>query len=116
MKEVVGLVSSLAEATAARAGPLLDEAQVRGLQQGGNIKRILFTLEGQLSALERSARSTPAKAIRPASGRSSPATRCRRVDLPEPEGPITQRNSPASRRKETSSRTGTRRLAGPKTG
>lgn len=47
VREVVGLVSSLAKATTARAGPLLDEAQVRSLR-GGGINRILFTLEGEL--------------------------------------------------------------------
>ena len=44
----------------------------------------------------------PSMATAPASGRSRPPTRCSRVDLPEPDGPMIATNSPAAIDRSTS--------------
>ena len=51
------------------------------------------------------ARSRPATTTRPALGRSSPASKLRSVVLPDPLGPMTERNSPAPTASETSATT-----------
>ena len=55
---------------------------------------------------------SPASTISPASGRSSPPSRCRSVDLPLPERPSTATTSPASTSRATPS--STRRCARPR--
>ena len=50
--------------------------------------------------------STPPTVIEPQSARSSPAMRLSSVLLPEPEGPISARNSPAAMESEIPSSTG----------
>src|SRR5208337_4240986 len=55
------------------------------------------------------ARSSPSTRNWPEVGRSMPAIRFSSVVLPEPEGPIRQRNSPSSTSRSTFSRAGTAR-------
>src|SRR5688500_20253804 len=52
-------------------------------------------------ALSSEARSVPSIQTEPAVGASRPPARVRRVDLPEPEGPITATSSPGWARKVT---------------
>ena len=54
------------------------------------------------------ARSSPVMRIWPAVGVSRPARQCRRVDLPEPEGPMMAANSPGRMARLTPSRATTR--------
>jgi len=48
------------------------------------------------SRRESESRGAPRNSIVPAVGVSSPARRLRRVDLPDPDAPITAKNSPSS--------------------
>jgi hypothetical protein len=52
----------------------------------------------------RPVRATPPMVTSPAVGRSSPAAQCSRVDLPEPDGPITVVNVPTAKLTVTVSR------------
>jgi hypothetical protein len=48
--------------------------------------------------------SWPASSTCPLSGRSRPAAKCSRVDLPDPDGPITAQNVPAANATDAPSR------------
>ena len=73
--------------------------QIEGLKDHADgVAAIARQVEG-----ESAARFWPSARIEPEVGRSSPAMRLSRVDLPEPDEPSSARNSPAATERETSS-------------
>ena len=64
-----------------------------------------FLLKHAQADVERPARSCPATRRLPERGVASPASRCSRVLLPEPDGSATRQRSPASTRHSAMSRT-----------